>query len=75
MRDGTRELGVVEETLCFLESHRAVLTAARVDLESFLVGVDFELDSRPGAAKTGDRSFFAPVEGAVLVAVGEVAGI
>jgi hypothetical protein len=40
-----------------------------------LVGEDVDLDSGPGAAEARDGALFAPVEGAVLVAVREVAGV
>ena len=51
-----------------------VLTVAAVELEGLLVAVDVELDARPGAGDGGNGSI-APVVGAELLAVDDVAGV
>lgn len=50
-----------------------ILTGAAVHLERLLVGVNVKLDTRPRTRKRCNRSGLAPVEGAVLVAVDDVA--
>lgn len=72
--DSARARSVVEQTLGLFESEGAVLAAARVDLEGFLLGVDVNLDAGPVAGEGCDGSR-VPVVRAVLGAVDEVAGV
>lgn len=67
-------VSLVEQTLRLLERESAVLATAGVDLESFLLGVDVDLDAGPLGREGGDGSG-APVVGAVLGAVNDVAGV
>lgn len=62
------------QTLRLLERERAVLAAARVNLESLLLGEDVDLDAGPVAGEGGDGGG-APVVGSVLGAVDDVAGV
>ena len=73
--DRPRAVADVEQALRLLQRHAAVLAPAAVHLEGLLVRVNVDLDARPGAAQSRHGPLFAPVEGAVLVPVREVAGV
>jgi hypothetical protein len=51
------------------------LTTTAVHLESLLIGVNVELDAGPRARQGSNWSRCAPIEGAILVTVDDVAGI
>lgn len=57
----------------YLRIKLTILANAAVHLESLLIGVDINLDTRPRAEKRGNRTRFAPVEGTILVTVDGVA--
>ena len=50
-----------------------VLTTAAIHLESLLISVDVELDTRPRAGQRSNGTRFTPVERAILITVDSVA--
>lgn len=71
--DGAGEVLVVLEALRLLERDAAVHAVAAVDLEGLLVGEDVDLDAGPRGGEDGDGALGAPVVGAEVLAVNEIA--
>jgi hypothetical protein len=58
-----------------VEGYRTVLTITAINLKDFLVTVDVDLDTAPGALESCYRERLVPVVGAILLTVDEVRSI
>ena len=65
--DKSRPVFNTMKTLRALQSHRSVLSAARVDLEGILVRVDVELNTTPRASQSSHGALVTPVVGSLAV--------